>query len=52
MYDGQIDLGEENNARSKVVRLIEPGSRFDQAALSHCIAMALTFHADKRRPAA
>jgi hypothetical protein len=31
--------------------LIEPGSRFDQAALSHCIAMALTYHADKRRPA-
>ena len=32
--------------------LIEPGSRVDQAALSHCIAMALTYHADKRRPAA
>jgi len=30
--------------------LIEPGSRFDQPALSHCIAMALTYHSDKRRP--
>lgn len=30
--------------------LIEPGSRFDREALSHCIAMALTYHADKRRP--
>jgi hypothetical protein len=31
--------------------LIEPGSRFDQAALSHCVAMALTYHQDKRQPA-
>jgi len=32
--------------------LIEPGSRFDTAALSHCVAMALTYHLDRRRPAA
>lgn len=29
--------------------LIVPGSRFDRPALSHCIAMALTYHSDKRR---
>lgn len=27
MYDGEINLSEENNARTKIVRLIEPGSR-------------------------
>lgn len=27
MYDGEINLGEENNARTKIVRLIDRGSR-------------------------
>lgn len=27
MYDGEINLSEENNARTKIVRLIESGSR-------------------------
>lgn len=26
MYDGEINLSEENNARTKIVRLIESGS--------------------------
>jgi len=29
--------------------LVTPGGDFDRQALSHCIAMALTYHLDKRR---
>ncbi|MCV0395341.1 MAG: DUF1801 domain-containing protein [Rhizobiaceae bacterium] len=43
IYPATFDYG---GSRSILVR---PGSSFDEAALSHCMALALAYHWDRRR---